>query len=166
MDQRKIGLLLRNLRKEKGITQEELAEKMMVSNRTVSRWETGSNLPDIETLIELSDYYNVDLREILDGERKSEDNMNKDLKETVIKVADYKDEEKKRFLNYINIVLIVAFILGTINMVINIIDPQNTSAIFDFLHGFCAGSSYAALLAAVLATNNKFLDSIGNKKNK
>ena len=39
MDQRKIGALLRDLRKEKGITQEELAEKMMVSNRTVSRWD-------------------------------------------------------------------------------------------------------------------------------
>ena len=136
MDQRKIGALLRDLRKEKGVTQEELAEKMMVSNRTVSRWETGSNLPDIEILIELSDYYDVDLREILDGERKGENNMDKDLKDTVIKVADYKDEEKKKFLKYINVVLIVAFILGTVNMVINFVDPQNTSAVFDFFHGF------------------------------
>ncbi|MBQ0014197.1 MAG: helix-turn-helix domain-containing protein [Oscillospiraceae bacterium] len=164
MDQRKIGALLRDLRKEKGVTQEELAEKMMVSNRTVSRWETGSNLPDIEILIELSDYYNVDLREILDGERKGENNMDKDLKETVIKVADYKDEEKKKFLKFINILLIVAFILGTINMVINFVDPQNTSAVFDFFHGFCGGVSYAALLAGVLATSTKFLDSIGKKK--
>ena len=164
MDQRKIGALLRDLRKEKGITQEELAEKMMVSNRTVSRWETGSNLPDIEILIELSDYYNVDLREILDGEKKGENNMDKDLKETVIKVADYKDEEKKKFLKFINILLIVAFILGTINMVINFVDPQNTSAVFDFFHGFCGGVSYAALLVAVMATSAKFLDSIGKKK--
>lgn len=163
MDQRKIGALLRDLRKEKGITQEELAEKMMVSNRTVSRWETGSNLPDIEILIELSDYYNVDLREILDGEKKGENNMDKDLKETVIKVADYKDEEKKKFLKFINIVLIIAFILGTINMVINFVDPQNTSAVFDFFHGFCGGVSYAALLVGVLATSAKFLDSIGKK---
>ena len=164
MDQRKIGALLRDLRKEKGVTQEELAEKMMVSNRTVSRWETGSNLPDIEILIELSDYYDVDLREILDGDRKGENNMDKDLKETVIKVADYKDEEKKKFLKFINILLIVAFILGTINMVINFVDPQNTSAVFDFFHGFCGGVSYAALLAGVLATITKFLDSIGKKK--
>ena len=163
MDQRKIGALLRDLRKEKGVTQEELAEKMMVSNRTVSRWETGSNLPDIEILIELSDYYDVDLREILDGERKGENNMDKDLKDTVIKVADYKDEEKKKFLKYINVVLIVAFILGTVNMVINFIDPQSTSAVFDFFHGFCGGVSYAALLAGVLATNIKFLDAIGKK---
>ncbi len=164
MDQRKIGALLRDLRKEKGITQEELAEKMMVSNRTVSRWETGSNLPDIEILIELSDYYDVDLREILDGERKGENNMDKDLKDTVIKVADYKDEEKKKFLKYINVVLIVAFILGTVNMVIDFIDPQNTSAVFDFFYGFCGGVSYAALLVGVLATNTKFLDAIGKKK--
>ncbi len=163
MDQRKIGALLRDLRKEKGITQEELAEKMMVSNRTVSRWETGSNLPDIEILIELSDYYNVDLREILDGEKKGENNMDKDLKETVIKVADYKDEEKKKFIKFINVILIIAFILGTINMVINFVDPQNTSAVFDFFHGFCGGFSYAALGVAVLATSAKSLDTIVKK---
>lgn len=165
MDQRKIGALLRDLRKEKGITQEELAEKMMVSNRTVSRWETGSNLPDIEILIELSDYYNVDLREILDGEKKGEKTMDKDLKETIIKVADYKEEEKKRFVKFINIVLIIAFVLGTINMVIDFVDPQNTTAVFDFFHGFCGGVSYAALLAGVIATSEKVLNKIV-KKNK
>lgn len=166
MDQRKIGAYLRDLRKEKGITQEELAEKMMVSNRTVSRWETGSNLPDIEVLIELSDYYNVDLREILEGEKKGEKTMDKDLKETVIAVADYKDEEKKKFVKIINALLIVAFILGTINMVIDFVEPQNTTPIFDFFYGFCGGVSYAALLAGVLATSQKFLNFITRKNNK
>ena len=72
MDQRKIGSFLKELRKEKGLTQEQLAEKMNVSGRTVSRWETGSNMPDLDILIELSDLYDVDIRELLDGERKSE----------------------------------------------------------------------------------------------
>lgn len=164
MDQRKIGALLRDLRKEKGITQEELAEKMMVSNRTVSRWETGSNLPDIEILIELSDFYNVDLREILDGEKKGEKIMDKDLKETIIKVADYKEEEKKRFVKFINIVLIIAFVLGTINMAIDFVDPQNTTAVFDFFHGFCGGVSYAALAAGVIGTSQKLLNAITKTK--
>ena len=47
MDQIRIGAFLKALRKEKGLTQEQLAEKLAVSGRTVSRWETGSNMPDI-----------------------------------------------------------------------------------------------------------------------
>ena len=65
----KIGKLLQTLRKEKGITQEQLAEQVGVTRRTVSRWETGSNMPDLDVLIELSDFYAVDLRKILSGER-------------------------------------------------------------------------------------------------
>ena len=82
MDQAKIGRFLSELRKEKKITQEQLAEKLGVARRTISRWETGSNLPDIDFLIELSDLYEVDLREILDGARKNE-MLDQETKETV-----------------------------------------------------------------------------------
>ena len=51
MDQGKIGSFLRELRKEKSLTQEQLAEKFNVASRTVSRWETGSNMPDLSILI-------------------------------------------------------------------------------------------------------------------
>ena len=56
MDQCKIGQLIRQLRREKGLTQEELAERFRVSVRTVSRWETGKNLPDLDLLIALTDF--------------------------------------------------------------------------------------------------------------
>ena len=93
MDLVKIGRLLQELRKEKGLTQEQLAERMGVARRTVSRWETGSNMPDLDILMELADLYAVDLREILSGERKSE-RMDREMKETVLQVADYSNEEK------------------------------------------------------------------------
>ena len=54
MDQIRIGAFLKELRKEKALTQEQLAEKLRVSGRTVSRWETGSNMPDIGMLVELA----------------------------------------------------------------------------------------------------------------
>ena len=88
MDQKKIGSFLKELRKEKDITQEQLAEKINVSGRTVSRWETGSNMPDISLLAELAEFYDVSIPEIIDGERKSE-NMNEEVKETVLKLSDY-----------------------------------------------------------------------------
>ena len=81
MNQQRTGEFLKHLRKNKGLTQEQLADHFFVSSRTVSRWETGSNMPDLDMLIELADFYDVDIREIIDGERKSEnmDNETKDM---------------------------------------------------------------------------------------
>lgn len=92
MDQKKVGLFLKTLRKEKNITQEVLAETLNVSGRTVSRWETGSNMPDISLLVELSEFYQVSISEIIDGERKSE-KMNQDVKDTAVKMAEYSKNE-------------------------------------------------------------------------
>ena len=92
MNQKKIGLFLKTLRKEKNITQEVLAETLNVSSRTVSRWETGSNMPDISLLVELSEFYQVSIPEIINGERKS-DKMNQETKDTAIKMAEYSKNE-------------------------------------------------------------------------
>ena len=94
MNQQKTGEFLKHLRKEKGLTQEQLAECFCISSRTISRWETGSNMPDLDMLIELADFYHVDIREIIDGERKSE-NMDSETKDTFKKVAEYAVEEKE-----------------------------------------------------------------------
>lgn len=88
MKQERIGSFLKELRKEKNLTQEQLAEQLNVSGRTVSRWETGSNMPDISILVDLAEFYNVSIPEIIDGERKSE-KMNKEVKETALKISDY-----------------------------------------------------------------------------
>lgn len=104
MDQKRIGLSLKELRKEKNITQEVLAEKLNVSNRTVSRWETGNNMPDISLLVELSELYHVSIPEIVDGERKSE-KMNQETRDTAVKMAEYsKNEvriEKKKAISFL-----------------------------------------------------------------
>ena len=94
IDQIKIGSFLRELRKEKELTQEQLAEKFGVSSRSVSRWENGNTMPELGILVELADYYEVDIKEIIDGGRKSEI-MDKEEKETLRKVADYAETEKK-----------------------------------------------------------------------
>ena len=94
IDQMKIGGFLRELRKEKELTQEQLAEKFGVSSRSVSRWENGNTMPELGILVELADFYEVDIKEIIDGERKSE-SMKKEEKETLRKVADYAEVEKK-----------------------------------------------------------------------
>lgn len=116
MDQKKIGSFLKQLRNEKGITQEQAADQFGVAQRTVSRWETGSNMPDISMLVYLAEFYDVDVREIIDGERKSEI-MNKEVKETLEKVADYSEAiSAKSMKRGVITMLIVFMILVLISM--------------------------------------------------
>lgn len=113
----KIGDFLRELRNEKGLTQEELAEKFGVSSRSVSRWENGNTMPELGILVELADFYGVNIKEIIDGERKSEI-MEKETKDTLTKVADYAKTEKqmtvrrKCVLTLISAVVVIAIVIG------------------------------------------------------
>ena len=138
MDQKKTGLFLKTLRKEKNITQEVLAEALNVSSRTVSRWETGSNMPDISLLVELAEFYQVSITEIIDGERKSE-NMDLETKMTAIKMAEYSKQElaaEKR-----KIVSVLLMIFGVFIMLSALAVAPNESS---------WGSIYATIGGAVL----------------
>ena len=140
MDQKKTGSFLRELRKEKQLTQEQLAERFGVTNRSVSRWETGSNMPNLSILVELADFYDVDIRDIIDGERKGED-MNKEEKERLMVVADYAENEKNTLL-----MRLLSLIAGLTMMVIS---RDNNLPIYDYLMGTLMGVAIGALLVAV-----------------
>ena len=116
MDQKKVGSFLKELRKEKGVTQEQLAEKLNVSGRSVSRWETGSNMPDISLLVEIADYYDVDVREIIEGERKSE-TMDKEVRDVANKMADYAQNEKGRLFKIVRLIGIIGVIVLAIAII-------------------------------------------------
>lgn len=137
MNQQKIGVFLKELRKEKELTQEQLAEQFNVSNRTVSRWENGNTMPDLSILVELADFYSVDIREIIDGERKSEI-MDKDLKETLVKVTEYTDlkrEDKKEKLNHYFMLGGLCFLIVICDRQFNILSFIFKDNIPDFLNG-------------------------------
>lgn len=151
MDQKKIGGFLKELRKEKGVTQEYLAEQFSVSNRTISRWENGNNMPDLDILIEISDYYEVDLREILNGERKSE-NMDKEMKETVLQAVDYTNTENEKCnkrVRLCNAIAMGLFLLYTIirdTMVYA--DYSIVKAVADIAQGLAIGMLLAGLIVS------------------
>ena len=147
MNQKKVGLFLKTLRKEKNITQEVLAETLNVSSRTVSRWETGSNMPDISLLVELSEFYQVSIPEIINGERKSE-KMNKELEETVLKVADYSNEEKQKLTKRMHWLFIGGFIAAVIYMVLVFTDHSD-----NFLGGMCLGITFGMMIVGVIMTS-------------
>ena len=117
LDQKKTGQFLKTLRNEKGLTQEQLAKHFNVTNRSVSRWETGSNLPDISLLVEIADFYDVDVREIIDGERKSE-MMDKETREVADKMAAYAGNEKNNLLTFIQIASIAGVFASLLALVL------------------------------------------------
>lgn len=164
MNQKKIGNFLKELRKEKGITQEEFAENLNVSGRTVSRWETGTNMPDISLLVDIADFYNVSIPEIINGERKSEI-VEKDVKEVATAMSDYAETEKKIILERVKIISFVGLISLIIGLVMEAFNNDPMLPIFDCIEGICLGLGVGALVTMVLYTTGN-LDKIKNKKSK
>ncbi len=83
MDIIKIGNFLAELRKEQNLTQEDLGEKIGVTNKTISRWENGNYLPPVEMLKELSEIYAVSINELLCGERIEKEQYQVKAEETI-----------------------------------------------------------------------------------
>ena len=158
IDQMKIGNFLRELRKEKELTQEQLAEKFGVSSRSVSRWENGNTMPELGILVELADYYEVDIKEIIDGERKSE-SMKKEEKETLRKVADYAEVEKKLVVKRRCIVTFVGTLVFALSIMIGcIVIPTLPESSFSRNDGLWLGigvMGVVLLWAIVMRENHK-----------
>lgn len=147
MNQVKIGEFLRELRKGKGLTQEQLAEQFNISRRSVSRWETGSNLPDLDILIEMADYYGVELKEILNGERKSE-KMNEELKETVLKVAEFSNEDKRKLTERMNKIFIAGLVAAVIYIILFFTDNAD-----NLIGGLSLGITFGMMIVGVIITS-------------
>ena len=159
MDMLKMGDYLKKLRNEKGLTQEELSEKFGVTRRSVSRWETGYNLPDIDILIEMSDFYNVELKDLLQG---GNNNMDNKEKETAILVDDYNKTNNNKSYKVVLVYLSLGIICLIINQTLSMIDLPSTFWV-GFAKGATAGLSLVSLIFAILYITGK-LNSIKNAK--
>ena len=162
MDMIKTGGFLKELRKEKVMTQEQLAERLNVSGRTVSRWETGRNLPDLDVLIEIADLYDLDIRELIDGERKSE-KMDKETKDTLKKVADYADAEKKNLAKRMCDMSAGTLILFTVFLVLRFTGLADSARPYQNLSDFALGVTASALVLNIMYCAG-LLDKIRNAK--
>ena len=111
MDRNKIGVFLKQLRKENGMTQEQLGEKVGVSNKTVSRWETGNYMPPVECLNILSDIYNISINEILAGERVSSENFTEIAEKNITSTLKELEKENQIFEKRMMWILIITTIL-------------------------------------------------------
>lgn len=159
MDQIKIGKFLRELRNEKGITQEKLGEILGVAGRTVSRWETGFNLPDISLLVMLADFYDVDVREIIDGERKKE--LSDNEKTVTEAMADYANNEKSKTLGIVRLVGIIGTILMLIVFVMQCKTYEVTA--FKTVSLIVSLAAFSAMVIMTLYVNGLLEQIVKNK---
>ena len=123
MDTKKIGLFLKELRNENGMTQEQLGEKLGVSNKTISRGETGKYMPPVDCLNMLSDIYNISINEILGGERASGDEFTKIAEENI--TVTLKGVEKN-YQTFKKIMMCILALTTVLTIIIIILLPMNT----------------------------------------
>ena len=152
MDTVKIGAFLKELRKEKKLTQEQLADVFNVSARTVSRWETGSNMPDISILVEIADYYQLDIREILNGERNA--SLPADDGASLRDMAEYADKEKEKMAVMARIYAIAGicgmFVYGLVKAF-----GSSDSIICSLIAAISISLVYAALASSLIYTSSR-----------
>lgn len=117
--------------------------------------ETGNNLPDLDLLIEMADYYHLDLRELLDGQRKQTD-TNEEIEDTVRKVAEYNNENKLKVMKRMNLLFIGGLIAAIIYLILVFIDQDN-----NFFGGLCLGIEFEMLIVGIVITSkyaSKFME--------
>lgn len=105
MDAKKTGRFIAELRRQKGYTQKKLADKLMVTDKAVSRWETGKGLPDTSLLKDLSDILGISVGELLSGEMIEEAHMKEKTDQIIMDSLKY---SKQMLTSIINILLIIA----------------------------------------------------------
>lgn len=98
MDQIKIGKFIAQCRKEKGLTQMQLAEALNITDRAVSKWETGRAMPDSSIMLQLCQLLEISVNDLLCGERVTMENYNKELENNLLEMVKQKQEADKRLL--------------------------------------------------------------------
>ena len=127
MNALKCGRFITELRKEKNLTQKELAKEVNVSDKAVSRWETGKGYPDIDSLQSLSNFFDITINELLAGEKAKTKTIEEIAEENIISVIAETEKSKKSKKSNIRLSIIVAFLLlipllkGSIESIIDLL---------------------------------------------
>lgn len=114
MDQIKIGKFISSCRKEQGMTQAALAEKLGISDRAVSKWETGKSMPDSGIMLELCELLGINVNELLSGERIMTEVYDKRAEENLLEMRRQIEEKNRQLLRTEYLIIIPAVVLGLV----------------------------------------------------
>ena len=121
MDQIKIGAFIAALRKERNLTQKQLAEKLNISDKTVSKWECGKGLPEVSLMLPLCEELGITVNELLSGERLEKENYEGKAEENMLNLMI---ENKKKELSILKSRCFAYGILAFLGMFLNYTDPE------------------------------------------
>ena len=137
MDQPKIGKFIAGCRKNVGLTQKQLAEKLNITDRAVSKWETGKALPDSSIMLELCLILKITVNDLLSGEVITMDNYNKELENKLIEMVKQKEEADKRLLAVEIVVGVICIALMlTLTAVASLVQMEEWLRVLLILIGF------------------------------
>ena len=153
MDQVKIGKFIAECRKKANLTQMQLAEKLNITDRAISKWETGKSLPDSSIMLELCDILGISVNDLLCGEVVAMDNYNKELENNLLEMIKQKEQADKRLLSVeVFIGITATIVLFTFVFVAAFIQMETWLKISLIVFGFIlflAGCFYALRIEQV-----------------
>lgn len=120
----KIGKFIAEKRKKNGLTQMQLAEKLNITDRAVSKWETGKSLPDSSIMLELCQILNISVNDLLSGEVVTMDNYNKELENNLLEMVKQKQEADKRLLRMETLAGVMACVPFAVGIIIGLFVPM------------------------------------------
>lgn len=124
MEQQVIGKFISTCRKEKGLTQMQLAEKLNITNRAISKWETGKSMPDVSIMLDLCDILGITVNELLSGERIAMENYQKRAEENLMELQSKKEKVQREYNSILKILIAAFSLLFVLNMVLNYFFPE------------------------------------------
>lgn len=107
MNQEDIGKFIVDCRKKKKITQSELAEKLGITDRAISNWENGKNMPDLSLFKPLCEILDITINELLSGEKLSKENYQEKLEENIVNTIDYSTKKINKYSGLISLIIII-----------------------------------------------------------
>ena len=128
MDQKKIGAFISQCRKEKGLTQAQLAEHFDISNVAVSKWETGKNLPDASIMIVLCELLGITVNELLSGERIDMEEYREKAEKQLVEINGNLDK-KNKIIKIAVLVIAFAFLAFAVREIVSIPENDGVAAI-------------------------------------
>lgn len=135
MDQVKIGKFIKSLRKEKGYTQEQLANKLLVSPKTISKWECGNGNPEVSLMMSLCEELGITVNELLSGYRLKENEYKGKAEENLVMTLIEKKNNKQLFIIQIILGFVIILSVVTIVMLASLLSIETTLRIILILLG-------------------------------
>ena len=149
MDQVKIGQFIKTMRKEKNLTQREIADRLNISEKTVSKWETGNGLPEVSSMLPLCELLEISVNELLSGEKLDEKRYFDKAEQNIMSLMEGKAEAKKKLIIAVIVAVITSLAGLTIVLLAGLLEMKTWLRVLLFVIAFViigAGIGIACVL--------------------